>query len=133
MITEKAYIVGVGLNNFRTGTPAEIIGVQIVKPGSSNVVLPFRPCYHAEWSDGVRDYIPISSVERGDHKIITFAEVINKSWETKKEDEEKWVKLKCEICGQEYTLRNKNRMETCMNVITHHPKIKTCDGKLIEI
>lgn len=66
----KAYLVGIDINSYRPGDPAEIIGVELVTPekGSSRV------CYHILWDDKTEDWVPIEDIRS--YKIIGFQDIL---------------------------------------------------------
>lgn len=72
MIRDKAYYVGIHRYSFKTGVPAEIIGVEIVKPEPD---LEPRLCYHIRWSDMTEDWIPVE--DSHGFEIISFQDILN--------------------------------------------------------
>lgn len=72
MKIEKAYIVGIHHYCFRSGQPAEIVGVVIGTPGG----LEPRLAYKVLYSDGVEDYVVVADIDVN-YKIITFWDIIN--------------------------------------------------------
>jgi len=71
-IIEKAYLVGTHHYCFRAGTPSEIIKVVVGTPDKKSSP---RICYEVEYSDGIKDYVPISEVGIN-YEIITFKDII---------------------------------------------------------
>ncbi|MEI6057695.1 MAG: hypothetical protein WCQ60_01845 [bacterium] len=55
---EKAFLVGIHPYAFRPGTPAEIIGVYFATPKGHKT----RPCYRIRFSDGKKDWVPLSEI-----------------------------------------------------------------------
>ncbi len=54
--TEKAYYTGTHRHSFRTGQPAEILGVVWTGPENR----PARACFHIRYPDGAEDFCAIS-------------------------------------------------------------------------
>lgn len=71
MTRDKAYLVGIHRYSFRSGEPAEIIGVEIITPDDK---LEPRLCYHVMWRDKVEDFI---AVDGGHFKIISFTDILS--------------------------------------------------------
>jgi len=72
MIRDKAYLVGIHRYLFKSGVPAEIIGVEMVKPEHD---LEPRLCYHIMWADKVEDWIPMH--DSNTFKIISFQDILD--------------------------------------------------------
>jgi hypothetical protein len=70
MTRDKAYLVGVHRYSFRSGKPAEIIGVEMVTPENEKP----RLCYHIMWSDKVEDWIAVE--DSVNYKIVTFEDIL---------------------------------------------------------
>jgi len=71
MTRDKAYLIGTHKYSSKSGIPAEIIGVEFIKPeGDLNV----RLCYHIQWADMVEDWIPIS--DNSNYKIVSFDDIL---------------------------------------------------------
>jgi len=71
MIVGKAYYVGIHRYSFKTGKPAEIIGVGIVTPDKGRS----RLCYHIIWADDQsEDWVPID--DTANYKIISFDDIL---------------------------------------------------------
>ena len=73
MIREKLYLINAHPSCFRPGIPAEIIGVESIKPSAS---LPSRRCYHVLYSDFTEDWVTID--EKENYRIVTLPEIIKK-------------------------------------------------------
>jgi hypothetical protein len=71
MTRDKAYLVGVHRYSHKTGVPAEIVGVEMVKPSDD---LEPRLCYHVRWFDMCEDWI---AIDGGHFKIISFTDILN--------------------------------------------------------
>lgn len=56
--TSKAYYVGTHQYSFRTGEPAEILGVVWVTPEEKD--RPPRACFHVRYEDGTEDLSLVS-------------------------------------------------------------------------
>lgn len=65
-MNQKAYLVGTHRYSFRAGKPAEIIGVQFLKPVNAEA----RPCYYVQFEDGWQDFIPLSEA----HHFVIISE-----------------------------------------------------------
>ena len=72
MKKEDVYLIAINENLFRPHIPAKIIGVKQIKP--SDDLMP-RLCYSVKYSDGKRDWLPISDFGKT-YKICTFNEII---------------------------------------------------------
>jgi len=70
MTRDKAYLVGVHRYSFKSGKPAEIIGVEMVTPENGKP----RLCYHIMWSDKVEDWIAVE--DSANYKIISFEDIL---------------------------------------------------------
>lgn len=70
MIRDKAYLVGIHRYSFKSGKPAEIIGVEIVTGVSAKP----RLCYHVMWSDKTEDWIAVE--DSANYKIISFEDIL---------------------------------------------------------
>jgi hypothetical protein len=70
METDKAYYVGTHRYSFKSGDPAEIVGVKMVTPELEEQ----RLCYHIRWSDGCEDFVPVSD---NTYKIIGFNDIVS--------------------------------------------------------
>ena len=83
MKNEDVYLVATNKNLFRAGIPAKIIKVVMVTQGNE---LSPRLCYQVRFSDGKKDWVPISDWGNS-YKIITFSEILtnlkNKAYEIK--------------------------------------------------
>lgn len=71
-VKEKVFAVGIHRYMFRAGKPAEIKGFKMVKPNEKSES---RLCYEVEFSDGYKDWFPISEVDKT-FKIITFENIL---------------------------------------------------------
>jgi len=70
-IKEKVYLVGTHHYCFRHGEPSEIIGVVMCKSDNhSKSIL----VYEVEYSDGVKDLVPVSEIGIN-YQITTFYEI----------------------------------------------------------
>lgn len=72
MKTEKAYIIGTHPYSFRSGEPAEIIGVKLVTPSSD---IKCRLCYEIEFSDGFKDSIAVE--DASNYTIVQFSDLVD--------------------------------------------------------
>lgn len=70
MTRDKAYLVGVHRYSFKSGKPAEIIGVEMVTPENGES----RLCYHIMWSDKTEDWIAVG--DSTNYKIISFEDIL---------------------------------------------------------
>ena len=70
MTRDKAYFVGVHKYLYKSGIPAEIIGVVWVTP----IGLEPRLCYHIQWSASTEDWIPVQDSQT--YKIISFSDIL---------------------------------------------------------
>lgn len=66
---EPAFLLGVHQYAFRSGEPARIIGVMMVKC-TNHRNSDYRPNYHIQFKDGKTDLIPFDEVERGNYEVI---------------------------------------------------------------
>ena len=73
MNIDKAYFLGIHPYHNKSGVPAEIIGVNIVKPDDN---LPPRLCYHIRWHDLTEDYVPVNSDTKS-YEIISFEDILS--------------------------------------------------------
>ena len=76
MKTEKTYYVGTHRYSFRSGKPAEILGVVFGETESGEQ----RACYHVRYDDGVEDYSPLCDSDN-------FVIVSGRQLELKPDDE----------------------------------------------
>ncbi len=53
---QRAYFVGIHPYHFQSGTPAEILGVKMVRDSDKTT---YHPAYHLRFPDGREDYAPI--------------------------------------------------------------------------
>lgn len=65
---EKAFIIGTHRNSFRSGEPAEVLGLSFVTPPGDYP----RPCYHIRFADGKEDYTAVLDVSN--YELITEPE-----------------------------------------------------------
>ena len=70
MKTEKAYYVRTHRYTFRSGEPAEILGIEMVQPKEGDT---FRSCFKVRYAAGKEDYTPISEV--GNYNILRGSSV----------------------------------------------------------
>lgn len=75
MKTEKAYLIGTHAYSFRSGEPAEIIGIKLVESAPGLKLLKWRLCYEIEFSDGQRDYQPIK--DESNYKIVKLSDLLD--------------------------------------------------------
>lgn len=54
IFNNKTYLVGIHRYSYRSGIPAEIVGVEVVKPDAN---LEPRLCYRIRWSDLYEDWV----------------------------------------------------------------------------
>lgn len=59
---EKAFLVGTHRHSFRSGVPAEIVGVMWVQPDG----LSLRLCYAIRFADGHEDHVPMADAANFD-------------------------------------------------------------------
>ena len=71
MKIEKAYLIGTHAYSFRSGEPAEIIGVKLVTPSSD---LKCRLCYEIEFSDGHKDFVVVKDDR---YKIVKLSDLVD--------------------------------------------------------
>lgn len=70
MTQVKAYLVGIHRYSFRSGTPAEIVGVEIVIPDKGKP----RVCYHVLYDDKTEDWVSVE--DNTNYKIISFEDIL---------------------------------------------------------
>ena len=56
MNSEKCFYTGTHPYSFRSGQPAEVVGVNMVDPAGKG---DWRPCFHVRFPDGVEDFCPV--------------------------------------------------------------------------
>ena len=70
MTRDKAYLVGIHRYSFKSGKPAEIVGVELVTHENEKPKL----CYHIMWTDTVEDWIAVE--DSSNYKIIGFEDIL---------------------------------------------------------
>lgn len=60
MHVQPALIAGIHPHTFRSGQPAHVVGIAIVRPDETAAA---RPCFVVAFPDGQTDYFPISDIE----------------------------------------------------------------------
>lgn len=71
---QDLYLVGVHPYCFRAGTPAKIIGFQMVTP---DIKLDPRPCFVIQFHDGFTEHVPFESYANQKHyKLCTFEDIL---------------------------------------------------------
>lgn len=80
MTRDKAYFVGIHRYHYKSGVPAEIVGVEWVMPDTTLTDRAIkntpnaRLCYHIRWADGTEDWVPV--IDNATYKIISFQNIL---------------------------------------------------------
>jgi hypothetical protein len=80
MEKESAYLIGIHKDSFRCGIPAKITGVCFMTPG---VNYKHRLVYEICFDDYVTDEVPLSDIENGNYKLVSFTDLYTGKWKEK--------------------------------------------------
>lgn len=83
MEKESAYIIGIHKDTFRCGIPAKIIGVIFMTPNGNKQTYQTRLCYQICFDDDIFDEVPVSDIENGNYKIVSFTDIYTGKWKEK--------------------------------------------------